>query len=381
LNLSAKTERIDVIELTQKLIEFNTINPPGNEAGLAKFIGSILIENDFEVDYPIYAKDRLQLVATKGLSKDRPPIIFTGHLDVVPLGATQWTRDAFSGEIVDNTLYGRGSTDMKAGIAAMIVAAIEMFRNESPNGGIRLIFTADEELGCNGAQHLCKSGYDLGEASAIVVGEPTGNMPYVGHKGGLYLNAYTKGVTAHSSMPELGDNAIYKAARAIGKIEDLKFEADSDELLGYPTINVGRIDGGLNLNSVPDKTAFTIDVRTTTTYKNDKVWSYLKDMLGEEVTLEKITDLNAISTPTENDFVKMIFDILEVDSSDENLKKSANFLTDASVFMPYFKNIPTIILGPGEPEMAHQTDEFCYVDKIKKTVTIYCEIITKNSLK
>ncbi|MEO9893366.1 M20 family metallopeptidase [Aurantibacter sp.] len=377
--MSAKKEQIDVITLTQKLIGFNTINPPGNEGGLAIFIGELLIENGFEVDYPIYAKDRLQLVATKGLSDEKPPIIFTGHLDVVPLGANDWTKDPFAGDIIDNKLYGRGSTDMKAGVAAMIIAAIEMYKNESPRGGIKLIFTADEELGCNGAQHLCNSGYDLGEASAIVVGEPTGNMPYVGHKGGLYLNVFTKGITAHSSMPELGDNAIYKAANAIVKIEGLKFDAKEDELLGYPTINVGRMEGGLNLNSVPDKATFTIDVRTTTKFRNDKVWTQLNELLGEEVALEKLTDLNAISTSEDDDFIKMIFNILELDNKDDNLKKSANFLTDAAVFMPHLKNTPTVILGPGEPEMAHQTDEYCYVDKIEKAVAIYSEIIIKNS--
>ncbi|MBM1107781.1 M20 family metallopeptidase [Aurantibacter crassamenti] len=379
--MSEIVEQLNVIELTQKLISFNTINPPGNEGGLAVYIGELLLKNGFEVDYPIYAKDRLQLVATKGLSIDKPPILFTGHLDVVPLGANEWTKDPFAGEIIDNKLYGRGSTDMKAGVAAMIVAAIETYRYDSPKGGIKLVFTADEELGCNGAQHLCQSGYDLGEASAMVVGEPTGNLPFIGHKGGLYLNAYTKGITAHSSMPELGDNAIYKASRAIVKIEDLKFEAPKDELLGYPTINVGRIEGGLNLNSVPDKAAFTIDVRTTTAYKNDKVWIRLKELFGEEVSLEKITDLNAISTSEKNDFIKIIFDILEIDSADKSVKKSANFLTDASVFMPHLNNIPTIILGPGEPEMAHQTDEFCYVDKIEKAVEIYNAIIIKNSTK
>ncbi|MRI00213.1 ArgE/DapE family deacylase [Kriegella sp. EG-1] len=377
--MSKEKKQIDVIALTQKLIGFNTINPPGNEGGLAIFIGELLIENGFEVDYPIYAKDRLQLVATKGLSNEKPPLIFTGHLDVVPLGANDWSKDPFAGEIIDNKLYGRGSTDMKAGVAAMIVAAIEMYKHESPRGGIKLIFTADEELGCNGAQHLCNSGYNLGEASAIVVGEPTGNMPYVGHKGGLYLNAFTKGITAHSSMPELGDNAIYKAANAILKIEGLKFDAKEDELLGYPTINVGRMEGGLNLNSVPDKATFTIDVRTTTKYRNDKVWIRLKDLLGEEVALEKLTDLNAISTSETDEFIKIIFNILALNSSDENIKKSANFLTDAAVFTPHLKNIPTVILGPGEPEMAHQTDEYCYVDKIEKAVAIYSEIIIKNS--
>lgn len=160
-------------------------------------------------------------------------------------------------------------------------------KSKAPKGGVKLIFTANEELGCQGAQHLCDNGYDIGGASALIVGEPTSNIPYIGHKGGLYLTARTAGVTAHSSMPELGDNAIYKAARAITKIEKLKFEVEKDKLLGHPTTNVGRVDGGLNLNSVPDKAEFTIDVRSTTKLENKVALKILNETLGNEVVLEK----------------------------------------------------------------------------------------------
>ncbi|MCF6223812.1 MAG: M20 family metallopeptidase [Flavobacteriaceae bacterium] len=369
---------MDVISLTQKLIQFNTINPPGNEEGIAKFIGVILTENGFIVDYPKYSEGRLNVIATKGLDKFVAPIVLTGHLDVVPLGAATWSVDPLAGEIIENKLYGRGSTDMKAGVAAMIIAAIESFDKNPPKGGVKLILTADEELGCHGAKHLRDSGYDIGNASAIIVGEPTSNMPWIGHKGGLYLTAKTTGVTAHSSMPELGDNAIYKAARAITKIEALKFDVKKDNLLGYPTVNVGKIDGGLNLNSVPDKAEFTIDVRSTTKLENKLAFKLLKETLGEEVSLEKMVDLNAISTTENHRFVKLVSKICNFDYNQEGVKKAASFLTDASVLTPWLDNAPTVILGPGEPHMAHQTDEYCYVDKIKEAVKLYKEIIIEN---
>ena len=370
---------MDVISLTKELIQYNTINPPGNEEEIAKYVGKILITNGFTVNYPKYSEGRLHVIATKGLSNKKAPLVLTGHLDVVPLGATSWKTDPLTPEIIDGKLYGRGSTDMKAGVAAMIVAAIESFENQSPEGGIKIIFTADEEAGCSGAKHLYESGYDIGEASAIIVGEPTSNMPYVGHKGGLYLTARTSGVTAHSSMPELGDNAIYKAARAITKIEGLQFDVEKDALLGYPTINVGKIDGGLNLNSVPDKTEFTIDVRSTMNLENKVALKILQESLGKEVILEKLVDLNAVSTDENHPFIKLISEICSFDYQQDGIKKSASFLTDASVLTPWFNNPPTIILGPGEPEMAHQTDEYCYVDKIIEAVNLYKEIIFKNS--
>lgn len=370
---------MDVIQLTKKLIQFNTVNPPGREAEIANFIGNILLENGFDIDYPIHATDRLNLIATKGLSPDLDPIVLTGHLDVVPLGAADWTMDPFSGEIKDGKMYGRGSSDMKSGVAAMTVAAIEVFKESGPKGGIKLIYTADEELGCNGAKRLFESGYNIGKASAIVVGEPSGNIPFIGHKGGLFALAKTKGVTVHSSMPHLGDNAIYKAASAIKKIEFMKFDAEEDALLGFPTINVGTIKGGLNFNSVPDHTEFTVDIRTTTKIPNQKAMRALELQLGSEVDIHQLTDLDAIATSEKNPFVKMVYQICNINSDSIYFKNAAPYLTDASVLTPWLNEIPTIILGPGEVEMAHQIDEFCYIDKIHEAVTIYKEIIISNA--
>lgn len=370
---------MDVISLTQELIKINTVNPPGNEEELARYIGDILADNGFFVDYPKYSENRLNLVATKGLSKKARPIVLTGHLDVVPLGAAKWNYSPFEAKIVGNKLYGRGTSDMKAGVAAMIIAAIESFELEQPIGGIKLIFTVNEELGCHGAQHLHDSGYDIGEASAIIVGEPTSNIPYIGHKGGLYLTAKTHGKTAHSSMPELGVNAIYKAARAITKIEGIKFNVEKDVLLGYPTINVGKINGGLNLNSVPDKAEFTIDIRSTTKLDNKKALKKIKEILGDEVTIEKMVDLNAISTSKDDLFIKLVSEVCSFNYRQEGRQIAAPFLTDASVLTPWLDNAPTIILGPGEPSLAHQTDEYCYVDKILESVNLYKNIILKNA--
>jgi succinyl-diaminopimelate desuccinylase len=135
----------DVISLTRKLISFDTINPPGNEAELAKFVGGVLEEHGFAVDYPVFEKDRLHVLAEKGVINSEPPVVFSGHLDTVPLGAGKWKHDPFAGEIVEGKIFGRGSSDMKSGVAAMMVAAILAFEEGTPEGGVRLIFTAGEE--------------------------------------------------------------------------------------------------------------------------------------------------------------------------------------------------------------------------------------------
>lgn len=366
---------MDVLALTRKLISFNTINPPGNEAPMAEFIGNLLSDNGFTVDYPGYGENRKHLIAGKGIPLSGNPLVLSGHFDVVPLGAQKWSFDPFRSEIKGDRLYGRGSSDMKSGLAAMICAAIEVPEKMLPENGIRFIFTAGEELGCEGAQDLVKMPVDLGKASAVVVGEPTSNIPSIGHKGAVFLNAVSSGKTAHSSMPELGINAIYKAARAVLKIEKFRFNAGKDTLLGLPTINVGKFSGGLNINSVPDHAEFTIDLRTTPRVNHDKILKRLGKELGDDIILKKLVDLPPVSNRQDDPFVKMAVNICKSENIKFTRLKALPYLTDGSVLQNYYGNIPTIILGPGQPEMAHQTDEYCFISHIEKAVRIYKSII------
>ncbi|HPE74881.1 MAG TPA: M20 family metallopeptidase [Draconibacterium sp.] len=367
----------DVISLTRKLLAFNTVNPPGNESDAAKFIGALLFENGFAVEYVTFEENRLHVIAEKGCSVDSRPVVFTGHFDTIPLGARKWTVNPFGGEIKNGKLYGRGSSDMKGGVAAMVVAAIKVAEKDFPKSGVRFIFTSGEELGCQGAKHLVETYGIPGKAKGIIVGEPTANIPAIGHKGGLYLNLTTSGKTAHSSMPHLGDNAIYKTARAISKIEKFKFEVENDPLLGFPTINVGVVQGGMNINSVPDQAFFTIDARTTTKVDHQKLLKKFESLLGSEVSIETLVDLKAVSSSENDPFVKMVYSVCGISAGENGFPKSLPYLTDGSVLQPAYSGVSTIILGPGQPEMAHQTDEFCYTDKLEQAVEIYKNIILK----
>lgn len=365
----------DVIGLTQRLIAFDTVNPPGNESELARFIGTLLAENGFNVQYIPFEANRLHLIAEKGCLEESPPIVFSGHFDTVPLGVRNWTVDPFGGEIKDGKLYGRGSSDMKGGLACMIVAAILAWEKEIPKNGVRLIFTSAEESGCQGVGQLFEIRRNLGRARGIIVGEPTNNIPAVGHKGGLYLKLMTSGVTAHSSMPHMGDNAIYKAARAILKIEKFDFGVENDDLLGMPTVNVGKISGGMNLNSVPDHAEFTLDARTTTKVSHKNLLRRLESLLGEEVTMETLVNLRAVATKESDPFVKMVCFACGISGYAEGFPKSLPYLTDGSVLQEAYGHAPTIILGPGQPEMAHKTDEYVYTANLVRAVDIYLNII------
>ena len=370
-------DKDNVISLTQKLLAFNTVNPPGNEYKAAEFVGDLLARNGFQVDYLPFEENRMNIVAEKGCSDGMDPIVFTGHFDTVPLGAAEWTVDPFGGEIKGDKVFGRGSSDMKGAVAAMVIAAIQSFEIRSPEGGIRLVLTSGEEFGCRGAKFLVSTHKNIGRASGLVVGEPTSNRPGIGHKGGLFLKLTTSGTTAHSSMPHLGDNAIYKVARAISKIEQFKVAAEEDPLLGFPTVNVGQVFGGLNINSVPDSAGFTIDARTTVNTDHNGLLEELQKELGGEINIETLADLPAVSSDEKDPFIRMVYKACGISKVDKDLPLSLPYLTDGSVLQKAFNYVPTVILGPGQPEMAHQTDEFCYTSRLKQAVEIYKNIILR----
>jgi len=368
---------VNAIELTQKLVSMDSVNPPGNEAPVNQFIGDLLLANGFTVDYIHYGENRLHLVAAKG-PKEVLPIVLSGHLDTVPLGEQEWKFHPFSGEISDGKIYGRGSSDMKGGVAAMVVAAVHA-TEQNPDASVLLLFTAGEETGCQGAKHLVENYPGLGKAKGLIIGEPTANIPAIGHKGGLYMNVTVTGKTAHSSMPHLGDNAIYKAAAAIIKVQNFVFHEDEDPLLGFSTLNVGMFHGGLNLNSVADHAEFTIDARTTTKTNHTKLLDELKNEMGEKVSMETLVDLNAVSSEESHPFVQLVYETCGVSSGDYAFPKSMPYLTDGAILQPAFQGVPTVILGPGQPEMAHKTDEFCYVSKIEEAVKMCTDIILKGA--
>ena len=367
------TKLKSALDLTQELIRFNTINPPGNEKPCANYLGEILESAGFFVSYHDFAEDRTSLIARTG-DGSKPPLCFTGHIDTVPLGAMKWSKDPLAAHIEDNRLYGRGSSDMKSGVAAFVFAMVELMPHLKNTPGVVLVITAGEETGCEGAFQLVKQGDVLGEAGAIIVAEPSANYPLIGHKGALWLKAKSQGITAHGSMPELGENAIYKSARAITKLEEFDFNVARHEILGKPTLNVGTVEGGMNINSVPDLAEVGIDIRTIPGQQHSQVKDGLQSYLGEEVEIDTLVNVGAIWTNPLDTWIKEVFKIMTSILGEEIEIRTASYFTDAAALTPAYGGAPTVILGPGEPLMAHQTDEYCQIDRIDEAVEAYLKL-------
>lgn len=365
----------DELTLTRALLQTDTVNPPGNEQALARRIGAMLQDWGYAVEFDDFAPGRSNLIASIGGSDAKAPLCLTGHMDTVPLGATAWKQDPFKGEIDGDRLYGRGATDMKSGVAAMLIAARNLAKHLAGTAGIKLVLTAAEEGGCVGSLHLAANKRLLGRAGAMVVGEPTSNYPQVGHKGSMKFWAKFHGVAAHGSMPQLGVNAIYKAATAIERLAAFDFAFPPHPVMGAATLNVSIMHAGNTINSVPDEAVIGVDVRSVVGLDHDVIMERLRRLLGDQVEVDLFQNAPAVWTEPQNEWVQRVFAICERIQGERPEPRSACFNTDAGNLLKVYGGTPTLVLGPGDAALAHQTDEYCRISKISEAVAIYEVII------
>lgn len=371
----------DAVALAQQLIAFDTINPPGHEAACADFVRQLLQDLGFRVEGYEHAPGRTSLVARAGRIGGARSLCFVGHLDTVPLGQSAWQQDPFAGRIVDGRLYGRGATDMKSGVAAFIVAAASQLAVQPADSELVLLLVAGEETGCEGSGHLAGLGLDLGHFDGVLVGEPSCNFPLLGHKGALWLNAVAKGVSAHGAMPERGVNAVRKASEMVRKLDGFFSEDPGHAVLGKPSLNVGTFHSGVNVNSVPDWANVGLDLRTVPGMAHGALQAQLRELLApdlHELTVQ--VSMPDVYTPMDDPWVQRVFAIVERENGSRAEARTASYYTDASALKPVLGRAPLLILGPGEPSVMHQTDEYCEVDRIHEAVRLYSAIIQETLL-
>jgi succinyl-diaminopimelate desuccinylase len=176
-------------------------------------------------------------------------------------------------------------------------------------------------------------------------------------------------------MPELGDNAIYKIAPWIRRIEALTFERYSHALLGSTTASVTTVLGGQNINSVPDSAAFTVDFRTVPSHDHPDLVAQIQRLCGDEASIQVVTDFKGFATAPDSRAIEPLMAILGDRMGCRPVPTGAPYFTDASALVPGFDQVATVVIGPGEVAQCHQTDEFCYVHRIDEAFEIYSALI------
>ncbi|MEJ9230785.1 M20 family metallopeptidase [Peribacillus butanolivorans] len=366
------------VRFLQSLIQVNSVNPQGNEKRVAEVIQTYLKSSNLQVELDDLGNDRANLFVTyPNVKPDDRYLVYSGHFDTVPTGKVEWEHDPFSGKLIDNKVFGRGATDMKSGVAAMVLA-LECIERAGVqlNGKLQFVGTAGEEVDGYGAKKVVEKG-QIDKATALVVSEPSENELYTSHKGCLWLEIITYGKTAHGSMPDQGINAITAMNELMNRLYTYEFEYSPHPLLGYPTINIGTIEGGVKTNVVPDQCNLTLDIRTVPGQDNDSILHDIENMIKEiseksqsTYQIKVINRMDSVSTNEFDDFVKLAVQSGKNHVNLDLRPSGVNYYTDASVYWPHLR-IPTIIIGPGNPRLAHQPDEYVEIDKFLESIRYF----------
>ena len=380
-------EYVDVgalVDATRQLVQIDTQNPPGNEAkaigaarGLLEPLGATFSEIEVE-------DGRTSLLATLDpVDPDRPTLIVNGHLDVVPVEPSGWSRDPFAGEIDDGRMWGRGTADMKGGIAAAIEGVHAVRRaGREPAVNLEFHLVADEERGgALGAKVLTANGYVRGDA--CLVPEPTNMAVGIGERGILVARITVQGKPAHASEPSNGVSAVEKAAKIVLALHGADFGDAPHRFLGKPTCNAGTIAGGSGHNTVAEECEVVIDRRLLPGATEDGAVAELReriDAIGDP-DLRYSFDVTLFGEASELDpehwlarqVRQSIAEVLGEDAAVIGMP----FTTDAR-FVRNQAGVPTVVCGPGDVAQAHGFDEFVSIDRLIDAAAVYAHLYTTN---
>ncbi len=375
----------ELVDLTRRLIQIPTENPPGNEKEAFLFLQPLLSKMGFQVRVFLSPKGRYNFIAERRWGKGGRRLIFNGHLDVVPAGdSSQWKYPPFGGRLSKGRVYGRGASDMKGGITSFLHAISMLDRSHmSPGqGSLSLHLVSDEEShGHQGMGFLATQR--IIRADAAIVGEPTHLDLIIAQKGALWIRISTFGKSAHGSRPGQGINAIDKMMRIMNQLYAIPLLKEHS-LLGKPTINIGKIQGGTKINMVPDRCEIEVDLRLLPNQKKGEIFNQIREVMESfrsqdpllKYQIEEIDYAEPSEINPEEEIVQIGLEAgQEVRGEKPGVRGFSGF-TDARFYIHQF-HIPTLILGPGETDQSHTTDESVEVDALVQAARIYARFMVK----
>jgi acetylornithine deacetylase or succinyl-diaminopimelate desuccinylase len=338
-----------------------------NELKVASYLKDLLAKYDIESEIKIIRDNRANLVAEIGHGK--PVLGISGHMDVVAAGnLDDWNSDPYQLTEKDGQLYGRGATDMKSGLAALIITMIELHHQGLPQKGtIRLMATMGEEVGEEGSGYFLKDG-SMDDVDGLVIGEPSGyNIGYA-EKGSMDIKFTSKGKASHSSMPEKGFNAIDPLMNLlIDANKTFRDENIKHDSIGPLIFNTTLINGGTQVNSIPDHAEAEINARTIPEYDNQKVIDVLNDLVkkyndqGAKISFDAYMNEFPVLMDPKNALVAPMKKLMEQYTNEEVHVTPISAVTDASnLVQKKPSDLPFLIAGPGN-DTPHQINE--HVDK------------------
>ncbi|NBE94777.1 M20 family metallopeptidase [Nonomuraea sp. KC401] len=374
-----------VVEFTQALVRIPSTNDPArgrDERPAAELVAAKMREWGWEPVVYEAAPGRPNVVAVvEGGGGDGPTLMFEGHTDVVTEGdLSTWTVDPFGGEIRDGRLWGRGSADMKSGLAATLYATRALQLAGPFPGRIKVCALADEEGLMIGAHHFVSEGLAADVDGAIVAEPEAGEICAVA-KGALRLRADLTGKMAHGAMPQHGRNPIQAVAELLAGLRALQDELQTlhpaHEHLGevYVTPTVLRAGSEEQVNVIPAVASVFIDVRTIPGVEHKVIAERVAALAGRDgITAEVSTlvDRPPVDVPVADPVVAALAAAHRTVTGREPVYGGVPGSTDGTV-LTHWGGIPSVVYGPGGKWIAHQADEFVEVAEIVQCAKVFAE--------
>lgn len=374
----------DVVELTQTLVRIPSENPIGDEVAVAEYISYWLKTHGIGVETQAVDNKRFNVFGKLKGEGSSPPLVYLAHMDTVPIGERErWTHDPFGGEIVDGKLYGRCSCDMKGGTAGAMIALKRLLDSGAElSGDVILACTVDEESGMTGSSAMALEKDKWAEAYLLTM-EPTDCKLNVAHKGAFWFQAIMRGRGAHAANPQFGadaNRAMAKAMLAWYELTEktLKKELKEHPLLGYPTLIVSKIDGGVKTNIVSEYCHAEMDMRVPPTIEAKQIIEYVEG-IGKQAAAEYGVSFELIVPKELRLPVECRADsplISAFDRAYQGVTSQAavheGFLayTDAATLAVKTGNQHSTVFGPGLLSDAHTTDEKVEVSQLYLTTDV-----------
>jgi len=376
-------DEAELVALAQRLVRVAGENPPGEEAATAASLASECRAHGLEVAVDEVAPGRPNVVARLA-GGDEPGLLLLGHTDVVPAG-DGWTFTPFAGDVVEGRLRGRGSADMKGGLAAAVLAMAALARaGVLPAGPVDLAALSDEEeLGLGARRFVADLPAD--RYRACLVGEPTSLQPIIAARGDAYVEIEVTGRAAHSGNPADGRNAIYGAAAVVAELERWHAELarEAHPLVGPPTWNVGTVEGGQATSTVPARCRVTADRRLLPGESAPEVLAAVRDRLGRlgladrglGLTVEMPMDMPGFETRPDDPFVTAVGHALADAGAPAQEPGGWTAACDGG-FVAARTGVPVVVLGPGSvAEQAHRADESVAVSEVVAAARTYAALM------
>lgn len=374
-------ETSEKVKVSQDLIKIRSVN--GNEVEVANYLQQLFAKHGITAQVDEFGDHRANLTAQIGQGKNSKILGFTGHQDTVAVSDPEsWQHDPFGAAIVGDRLYGRGAADMKSGLAAQAITLIELQESgQVPSGTLKFIATAGEEYGTPGANRLEKQGAAK-DLDGLVVGEPTGGNVIFAHSGSMNYEVTSIGKSVHSSRPQDGINAIEGLLEYVAAEKHLFDGIPDDPYLGQVQHSVTVINGGNQVNTIPDRASLQGNIRPTAAFNNQQVIDKLNAAIEHishttpyQLKLKILMNFQPISTDPQSEFVQTALKAVK-DNFDHDVKLDViNGATDASVFTLDRPDLPVIVLGCDAWNKAHQKDEFTTVSSFLATIKAYKQIV------